>query len=178
MAAGRSAAGLALALALLAGCERGAPEKASAAADAAAAPALVGAWRTEQPARFAGEGLRTETHDGRTVYKPDGSFDYSGRLLIFGEKLPQAGLGFRMRGQGAWTEANRILTERFTALDIAPEAANPTLERLGREMAAELVARPPTESDIQALDDWHLMLRDRATGTVASYARDGQGAVE
>lgn len=167
-------AGPALALVLLGGCERGpagAAETAAPPAAERAAPSLIGTWRTAQPARFAGEGLRTETREGRTRYKADGSFAYSGRLIIFGERLPPDGLAFRMRGEGAWAEANRILTERFTTLDIAPEAANPALEKLGRDMAAELIARPPSEADIQALDENQLMLRDRATGATASFTR-------
>jgi len=161
-----------LLLGALAGCDRGDERKAAAPA-AAARPTLVGAWRTEQPARFAGEGLRTETRDGRTVYRPDGGFDYRGRLIIFGEKLPAEGLGFDMQGRGEWRAANRILTERFTAMQIVPDGPNPVLEKLAAEIAKDLVARPPVRSDIQALDEWHLMLRDRETGTVASFAREG-----
>lgn len=162
-----------LLLAALAGCDREGEPTAPAAAGEEAQPTLVGTWRTEQPARFVGEGLRTETHEGRTVYAADGGFAYRGRLLIFGDRLPTEGLGFDMRGKGEWRAANRILTERFTDMTIVPDGPNPVLEKLAAEIARDLVARPPVQSDIQALDEWHLMLRDRSTGTVATFARDG-----
>lgn len=139
---------------------------------AKATPGLVGTWRTAEPVRFAGEGVRTETSGGRTTYRPDGRFDYRGRLTIFGERLPAEGLPFDMRGSGTWSTGNRILRERFTAVDIAPAAPNPTLARLGRDMAGEIVAREPTEADIVTLDATQMMLRDRATGTVATFARE------
>lgn len=157
----------------LAGCDRARePAAPVAGAKTEAAPSLVGTWRTEQPARYAGEDVRTETRDGRTVYRPDGRFAYTGRLVVHGEKLPADGLPFRMRGEGEWRAANRILTERFTALEVAPEGENRTLARLGQQIAADVVARPPTEADIMVIDQFHMRLRDRDSGEVATYARE------
>lgn len=162
-------------LVALAGCgSRDEPEakKAAGPASAAPAPTLIGTWRTQQPARFAGEGYRTETSDGRTTYQRDGRFDYSGRLTIFGDRLPAEGLPFDMTGQGTWSANNRILSERFTTVQIVPTAPNATLAKLGRDAAAEVVARPASEADIVRLDAGQLMLRDRRSGSVATFARE------
>lgn len=163
-----------LLLVALAGCgSRDEPKaKADGGSAAAPAPTLIGTWRTQQPARFAGEGYRTETSDGRTSYRPDGRFDYSGRLTIFGERLPAEGLPFDMTGQGTWSADNRILRERFTTVQIVPAAPNATLAKLGRDVAAEVVARPASEADVVQLDAGQMMLRDRSSGSVATFARE------
>lgn len=157
---------------VLAACSGGGSGDSGEPPAAIAAPSLVGTWRTAQPIRFAGEGVRTETSEGRTTYSHDGRFDYQGRLTIYGERLPAEGLPFDMRGSGTWSAGNRILREHFTRVDIAPAAPNPTLAKLGRDMAGEIVAREPTDADIVALDQTQMMLRDRATGTVATFARE------
>lgn len=158
---------------LLAACGGGGEDRSPPAAPTQAPSAsLVGTWRTTQPIRFAGEGVRTETTEGRTAYLSDGSFVYRARLTIFGDRLPAEGLPFDLRGRGAWSADNRILRERFTQVDIAPAAPNPTLARLGKDMARELVAREPTEADIVLIEGSQLQLRDRVSGTVASFLRE------
>jgi hypothetical protein len=53
-----------------------------------------------------------------------------------------------------------------------PAAPNATLAKLGRDVAAEVVARPASEADIVQLDAGQMMLRDRSSGSVATFARE------
>lgn len=164
----RRAAALVL---LLAGCDAAPSSKPSTRATAAPAT-LHGTWRAQQPALFAGEGLRTETRDSRTTYHPDGRFDFSAQLAIFGDRLPPDGLPFTMTGAGRWRLANRILAERFITVTITPPVQNPLLSRLGKDMAEEVTARAESIADVVALEATRLVLRDRTDGTTATYARE------
>lgn len=135
------------------------------------AAALVGRWRSDAPAVFAGEGYRTETSGGETEYRADGTLSYRARLAISGDRLPAGGLPFLLSATGEWRLAEGILTERLRRIDIAPAAPNPTLARLAADLARDLAARPASSADLVTLAGGRMTLRDRATGRVAAYVR-------
>ena len=132
---------------------------------------LVGTWTTDQPVRFSGEGLRTETSQGRTAYAPDRRFDYSGRLTIYGEKLPAGGVSFRIAAKGDWRRERDRLTEDFTQVSLTSEVPNADLDRLADQLEAEMEAAAPSVSDIVALNQRALKLRDRSDGRETTYTR-------
>lgn len=158
------------ALAIITGCGR---EERSARppAEPARQVSLIGAWASETPATFSGEGLRTEVSEGRTTYLADQSFGYTGKLVIYGEKLPAGGIPFRIRADGRWQQRDRSLAEDFTRVSVTPEVANPTLQRLADQLGAEMASAPPSRSDILEFTETGLMLRDRETQKVSTYTR-------
>lgn len=161
----------ALALALAA-CQKPAGDaQGDAAQPSGRAGDLVGTWTTDAPVDFSGEGLRTQMVGGKTVYAADRKFTYSGRLTIFGNKLPVDGLNFQVAGEGDWTRDGNQLTEDYTRVTITPEAGNPTLARLARQMADEMVAEAPTRSRIVELSDSRMELSDEASDRRTSYSR-------
>lgn len=158
-----------LALLALAACEREAQREP--AAEPPREPSLVGAWASETPATFSGEGLRTEVTGGRTTYRPDRSFGYTGRLVIYGQQLPAGGIPFRIEAEGRWQKQGRALAEDFTKVQVTPEVANPDLQALAEQLGEEMAAAPPSRSDILEFSDTGLMLRDRETRKVSTYTR-------
>ena len=132
---------------------------------------IVGTWTTDQPVTFSGEGLRTETSEGRTAYGPDRHFDYSGRLTIYGEKLPAGGVSFRIAAKGDWKRERNLLSEDFTDVTLSSEVPNPALDRLADQLEGEMAAAPASVSEILALDETALKLRDRSDGRVTTYTR-------
>lgn len=164
------AAALCLGLLMLAGCEREAQQQAGP-SESRAGVSMVGAWATETPATFSGEGFRTETTDGRTRYRPDGGFAYTGRLTIHGQQLPAGGIPFRIEADGKWQRRERALIERFTDVRVTPEVPNPVLGRLADQLAAEMEAGAPSQADILEISDTGLQLRDKASGKVSTYSK-------
>ena len=159
-----------LALLALAGCERERRRDAEP-AQAQAEPKLTGTWASETPATFSGEGLRTETTEGRTTYRPDGSFAYTGRLTIYGEKLPAGGIPFRLEADGKWQKRGRLLAEDFTQVRVTPEVPNQPIAALAKQLGEEIAAQPPSQSDILEFTPTGLMLRDKESGKVSTYTR-------
>jgi hypothetical protein len=136
---------------------------------------LVGTWNTDGPVSFSGEGLRTTMEGGRTVYHPDKTFDYSGRLTIFGNALPTEGVSFRVTGKGAWQQDGSTLSEDYTAVTVQSEHDDAALKRLAGQLATELRDQPATESAVIELSADRLELRDRTTDRLTSYTRQPAG---
>lgn len=90
---------------------------------------------------------------------------------MFGPQVPEAGIAFRVRVDGRWTLADRILTERIEQATVTPELDFPVLQRLGKQMADQARNQPAGISDVVELSAEKLVLRDRDTAQVVSYRR-------
>lgn len=146
-----------------------AAETATASSTQPVADPLVGRWTSDAPAEFVGEGLRTRMADGRTDYRPDGSFAYAGRLTVFGERLPSDGMSFAVTADGRWQRQGDRLTEDYTAVRVVPEHEDGELRRLADQLGREMVEEPATVSRVETLEGGRMTLSTE--GRSQSYTR-------
>lgn len=136
---------------------------------------LVGTWSTDGSVDFSGEGLRTSMANGRTVYHPDRTFDYSGHLTIFGNALPTQGLSFAVTGKGRWQHEGTHLSEDYTTVAIKSEGGGAAIDRLAAQLSKEMQDQPATESTVVELTSGRLQLRDDVTERTTTFTRQPIG---
>lgn len=160
--------GLAAVLLLATGCDRLNPPPPKTPQEL-----IVGDWATTVPIKKEEGDVTIEITDPRITYFKDNKGNMNGLLKLSGKDVPGGAVSFDLAADFTWLVEGTVLREQIIQAKLEPKQSSQQNQAIAKAIGTEMSKQTSANSDIVEINDKLLRARDRGTGLVVEYTRQG-----
>lgn len=130
---------------------------------------ILGDWSQVEAVPVTEQGITLEISGTNASYFSNGTSRNSSKMKLI--SVPSALSTYQIQSEGIWRISDGIIVESISSIEIKGTEGNPQSEAIAQQMKNSILNAPESSTEILALTDRLLTLKDPNTGMILRFEK-------